>query len=206
MANKNQNILTENFCPECDEVVHQVFNAEDFFNHKVGLMICPKCGATIQPCNECETHDACGDCPWMKNIMEKSKVMSDESYMRYLKAHEPKIYEMFKSGENGNYYDKVIAKIEKGSETMTRIKEADIFKAVAKNNHYRGRQKINDWYRDVTDEFVFCNNIPEYGGEHYTVRAFVLEMSKYFDGIDGQNDIVEWDGKTGSFVFKKKED
>ena len=38
---------------------------------------------------------------------------------------------------------------------MTRIKEADIFKAVAKNNNYRGRQKINDRYRDGTDEFVF---------------------------------------------------
>lgn len=83
---------------------------------------------------------------------------------------------------------------------MTKISEEDIFKAVARNNHYRGRQKVNDYYWDGTDELVFCNNIPEYGGEHYTTRQFALEMSKYFDGIDGQNDIVEWEG--GFFVFK----
>ena len=90
---------------------------------------------------------------------------------------------------------------------MTRITQEEIFKAVARNNHYRGRQKVNDWYWDGRghEEIVFCNNIPDYGGEHYTMRAFVIEMSKYFDGIDRQNDIADWDGKTGSFVFKRKE-
>lgn len=88
---------------------------------------------------------------------------------------------------------------------MTKITQEDIFKAVARNNHYRGRQKITDWYWDGRghEEIVFCNNIPEYGAEHYTMRAFVVEMAKYFNGIDNWNDIVEWDSNTGCFVFKK---
>ena len=77
------NILTENFCPECDEVVHQVFDREDFYRHEVGALYCPKCGHLILPCNECDDHSNCMDCPWSK-CAERSTAMSDEAYMRYL--------------------------------------------------------------------------------------------------------------------------
>lgn len=107
---KRNNILTEDYCDECDEVLNQVFDERQFFSYKVGALICPKCGHVTMPCNECEDHDACGDCPWRK--AKATKAMSDEAYMRYLKAHEPKIYKIFKDGENGDYYAEIIKKIE----------------------------------------------------------------------------------------------
>lgn len=107
---KRQLMLTENFCDECDEVLHQVFAKGQFFSHKVGALICPKCGHVTMPCNECEDHDACADCPWQNT--EAMKAMSDEAYMCYLKANEPKLYRLFKRGDNGDYYGEVIKKIE----------------------------------------------------------------------------------------------
>lgn len=105
-----ERIITEDFCDECDEVLHQVFARKAFFAHQVGVVICPKCGHATMPCNECENHDACGNCPWTN--AEKPNTMSDEAYMRYLKSHEPKIYKKFKDGENGDYYAEIIKKIE----------------------------------------------------------------------------------------------
>lgn len=107
---KRDNILTENYCNECDEVLHQVFDYNDFYAHKVGALICPNCGHVTMPCNECENHNACGHCPWAK--AEKSNTMSAEAYMRYLKSYEPRLYKIFKDGENGDYYAEIIKKIE----------------------------------------------------------------------------------------------
>lgn len=107
---KRGEILTENYCDNCDEVLNQVFSTKAFYAGKVGALICPKCGHVTMPCNECEDHDACGDCPWEKS--ERCVAMSDESYIRYLRAYEKDSYNMFKSGENGDYYDKIIKKIE----------------------------------------------------------------------------------------------
>lgn len=104
------NILTENYCDECDKVLHQVFDRDAFYAHKVGALICPKCGHVTMPCNECDDHDACANCPWTN--ADKSKVMSDEALMRYLKAHEPEVYKSFKNGDNGDYYAEVIKNIE----------------------------------------------------------------------------------------------
>ena len=109
----NKQILTENYCDECDEVLNQVFDRKAFCSHKVGALICPKCGHITMPCNECEDHDDCGDCPWAN--AERTMAMSDEAYMRYLKAYKPKLYKLFKSGENGDGYAEVIKKIEKES-------------------------------------------------------------------------------------------
>lgn len=107
---KRNLILIENYCDECDEVLHQVFDEGQFLSHKVGALICPNCGHVTMPCNECENHADCGNCPWAN--AEKSNTMSDEAYMRYLKSHEPKIYKKFKDGENGDYYAEIIKKIE----------------------------------------------------------------------------------------------
>lgn len=107
---KKDSILTENYCNDCDEVLNQVFDIDAFYEHKVGALICPKCGCVNMPCNECEDHDDCGNCPWAN--ADRCVAMSDESYMRYLRAYEPETYKLFKSGEDGHYYDKIIKKIE----------------------------------------------------------------------------------------------
>ena len=107
-------ILTENFCDECDEVLNQVFDEKAFYAGKVGALICPKCGHVTMPCNECEDRFNCEKCPWRRAKAKVSKAMTDEEYIRYIRVHEPELYEMFKNGENGHYYDKIIAKIEKG--------------------------------------------------------------------------------------------
>ena len=103
-------VLTENYCDECDEMLHQVFFLKAFRDHKVGAVICPKCGHVTMPCNECEDHGDCGNCPW--GVSEASAAMSDEAYMRFQKSHEPKIYKKFKDGEMGDHFAKVIKKIE----------------------------------------------------------------------------------------------
>lgn len=107
-------ILTENYCDECNEVVHAVFDERDFYAHKIGTIRCPACGHIIMPCNECEDHDACGDCPWSRLHESKaSAAMSDEAYIHYLHDCEPKFYKMFRDGEMGDHYAKIIEKIEK---------------------------------------------------------------------------------------------
>jgi hypothetical protein len=106
-------MLLENYCDECDEVVHAVFNDDDFINHRIGTIRCPVCGSTILPCNECENHDMCSECPW--DNVPPEDAMSDEAYMRYIRAYEPWLYEKFVNGEMGNHYDDIIKKIEKKS-------------------------------------------------------------------------------------------
>jgi len=108
-------ILTENYCDDCDEVLYAVFDEDAFNNHKVGAIQC-KCGCIVMPCNECNwvdingNHTECETCPW-KNA-DVTKAMSDEAYVRWCKANEPKIYEIMKGNTNGDYYHEIIKKIE----------------------------------------------------------------------------------------------
>ena len=104
-------ILTEDYCCECDETVHQVFSEKDFFAHKVGRIRCPNCGHAILPCNECEDHDACGNCPWKKAAVYDA--MSDEAYIRHLRTDDPELYKMFKSGDMGDHFMGIIEKVER---------------------------------------------------------------------------------------------
>lgn len=110
VTNDNSSVLLEEYCGECDETVHQVFTEKAFSAHKVGRIRCPNCGHAILPCNECEDHDACGDCPWKR--AEIDKPMSDEAYIRFIRTEDPELYEMFKNGDNGDYYKVIIEKIE----------------------------------------------------------------------------------------------
>lgn len=111
-------ILCENYCDECDEMVHTLVNEKDFYDFKVGRIRCPNCGAIIHPCNECldenGQHYDCGinckDCPWYKAKIVKP--LTDEEYMRYLKDNEPKMYETYKNGKQGDYYNEIISKLE----------------------------------------------------------------------------------------------
>ena len=81
------------------------------------------------------------------------------------------------------------------------ISEEDIFKAVARNNGFRGRQKVYDWYWSADDELCFCTTSSEEPTEHYTMGALCIEMQKYFNDIDPSWNKVSW--QRGKFVFSK---
>ena len=104
-------MMTENYCDECDEVVHAVFDEEDFYGHKVGTIRCPHCGNAIMPCNECEDHSRCGECPW--HGVRPTEALSDEAYVRYERDCNPKVFEMFKNGDLGETYQSIALAIEK---------------------------------------------------------------------------------------------
>jgi len=104
-------IMTENYCPECNEVVHAVFDSEDFYAHRIGAVLCPVCGSVIEPCNECEDHTACDNCPWRHE--PATEAMSDEAYIRYMRSEDPESFERYKNGDLGPTYQMVALKIEK---------------------------------------------------------------------------------------------
>jgi hypothetical protein len=99
-------MMTENYCDECDEVVHQVFDDEAFYNHTVGTIICPKCGSIVMPCNECDDHGKCGECPW--NGVNGTVGMDDCEVILWYKEHETHTYDMMKNGELGIGYKEII--------------------------------------------------------------------------------------------------
>ena len=81
------------------------------------------------------------------------------------------------------------------------ILQADIFKAVARNNRFRGLQKVYSWYWAGIDDICFCTTSSEEPTEHYTQGALCLEMHKYFNEIDPSWNKVTW--QRGKFVFSK---
>jgi hypothetical protein len=101
-------MMTENYCDGCDNVVHQVFNEEDFYNHKVGLIKCPECGTIIKPCNECD-HNNCVDCPWKSASI--SEAMSDEEHIHWYKENDKDVYELMKNGDLGLGYKELVEEI-----------------------------------------------------------------------------------------------
>ena len=104
-------VLTENYCDECDQVLHAAFDRNEFFDHKTGVVECPDCGKRVMPCNECPDHANCDNCPWGNT--PSAAGLSDEGYVRFLREHEPKSYETYRNGANGEYYAKICAEIEK---------------------------------------------------------------------------------------------
>lgn len=81
------------------------------------------------------------------------------------------------------------------------ILQEDIFKAVARDNHFRGRQKVYDWYWAADDDICFCTTSSEEPTEHYSQRELGSAMSNFFGEIDPLSDKVTWHG--GKFVFSK---
>lgn len=103
-------IMTENYCDDCDDVLHAVFDGFDFFNYKVGRIRC-KCGCIVKPCNECEIDHirSCANCPY-----DKAKVvdaMTDEEYAKWEKENEPETFALMLKGELGEHYEKVAKKV-----------------------------------------------------------------------------------------------
>lgn len=106
-------MVTENYCDQCDNVLHAVFDEKEFYAHNVGRIACPECGTIAVPCNECEDykHKSCdNDCPWKKAKI--TTAMSDEEYIRWIRKNQSKVYEVFRSGKNGDHYLPIIRKIE----------------------------------------------------------------------------------------------
>jgi len=119
IENPQNEIMTENYCDDCDEVLNVPFDATDFWNFKVGRIRC-KCGCIVKPCNECfgtENHDTCGNCPWEN--AEIKDAMTDKEFMLWCRENEPATYEMYKGDSNGDYFHKVIAEIESEDEKGT---------------------------------------------------------------------------------------
>lgn len=106
-------IMTENYCDECDDVLHAVFDIDDFESHRLGSIMC-KCGTVVMPCNECEDHGMCGDCPWKDSI--PTPAMSDVEYVKWIKENEPSSWEVLKDALNGGKYAEVIRELEESSE------------------------------------------------------------------------------------------
>ena len=69
----------EEYCDDCDRMVCAVFSREDFDAHKVGRIRC-RHGHVVMPCQECEDHDQCHDCPW------KDAEIVDEEDRSHLKG------------------------------------------------------------------------------------------------------------------------
>ena len=107
-----EEMITENYCDSCDGVIHAVFNAEDFYNFKVGRIRC-ECGTVMVPCNECldenGQHYKCSECPW-KNA-EIVDAMTDEDYVKWVKDNEPDMFKRFLDLSNGDYYRELAEKV-----------------------------------------------------------------------------------------------
>lgn len=64
--------LLEETCAECDAVVTAFVDGRAFAEHRAGRIRCPECGAAIRPCNGCEEHDRCDECPYAEAaVIEK---------------------------------------------------------------------------------------------------------------------------------------
>ena len=84
------------------------------------------------------------------------------------------------------------------------IPQEAVFKAVAKNNCFRGRQKVYDWaWASYDDDICFYTTSSEEPTEHYSPKGLCSAMREYFAEIDPLADKVEWFG--GSFIFFKEE-
>ena len=57
-------MLLDEFCANCDAYVTAFVDKQAFADHKTGRIRCPECDAAIRPCNTCEEHDKCSECPY----------------------------------------------------------------------------------------------------------------------------------------------
>ena len=86
---------------------------------------------------------------------------------------------------------------------MTKISKECVFDAVARDNDFAKCHMVTDWYWSGDDELVFCTNKRTHETEHYTVEEFVRQMSNFYT-IDPNSDMIDFDSKSDSFVFKRR--
>ena len=63
------------------------------------------------------------------------------------------------------------------------VSEEDVYKAIARDCGYRGRQHITGWWYD-RDGIAFDNNRKEWGAEHYTLIDFVAAICKRIPAVN----------------------
>jgi hypothetical protein len=98
--------MLEEYCDECDMVVHQVVDDKDFLDGKIGGIKCPVCGSVVMPCNACYDEDKnCDYCPF--KTATPIEAMTDEDHIRWYKENDNKIFEMMKNGELGEFYKEI---------------------------------------------------------------------------------------------------
>lgn len=105
--------VNEETCPECDETFVVRFKTEDFDNHETGRIVCPKCGRFVMPCNACNIHSDCANCPW-KNANAVSP-MTDRGYVLWCLRHSPQSFEMMLEGKLGSVYEKIAKSFDGGT-------------------------------------------------------------------------------------------
>lgn len=100
-------IMTENYCGECDEVVHAAFDLEQLRVAYRGSVRCPNCGHVIPPCNECDFDhvNQCRDCPYLK--MPHSEAITDEEFVDWHRRNEPDVFEAMLAGDMGEDYGRI---------------------------------------------------------------------------------------------------
>lgn len=111
---RHEQMMIENYCEECDNVVHSIVSVHDFYSFKAGRIKCDTCEHSISPCNECwdektNAHHNCANCPYKNSkVLEP---MSDEEYVKWHKEHEPNTFECMVNGEFGEHYQEIAKKI-----------------------------------------------------------------------------------------------
>lgn len=115
----NKMIMTENYCDDCDNVLHAVFDIGDFESHRRGSIIC-ECGTVVMPCNECDGK-LCGDCPWKESI--PTPAMTDVEYVKWVKENAPTLYDVLKDPYNGGKYAEVIRELDGVGEATDKVSE-----------------------------------------------------------------------------------
>ena len=104
--------MQENYCDECDEVLHSLVDAEDFAAFRAGPVRC-LCGHVVMPCNECrielDEEQDCSNCPFRNAAV--STPLTDEEYVAWVKANELDGFLLMLEGGMGDAYQKVAKEI-----------------------------------------------------------------------------------------------
>lgn len=184
-------IMTENYCDECDEVLHAVFDIDDFESHHRGSIMC-KCGTVVMPCNECDDHGMCGDCPWKDSIA--TPAMSGVEYLKWMKENKPASWEILKEAYNDSMYAKAIRELEETDEANDKASKPtegkDMWIVVFDVIDY-------DWHIDVVKGTAY-----ETVGE--AVGAMEEAIEEYKSGLKSDNITIEEDEDND--VFEVYED
>lgn len=102
-------MMTENYCDQCDEVLHAIVDVDDFREFKAGPVVCSSCGHVVMPCNECEAEldgeKNCHECPFRD--VPPADPIPDEEFVEWHKRNYPDAFSAMLAGEMGEHYEKI---------------------------------------------------------------------------------------------------